>query len=415
MKQYQWRGFLKLLIALALMNSFVGCGSKNVKLGFLGNEDKIDPNLPTISQVRHIADVSSIAFEWEKIQDPNRIKGFVLFQIHSNGNTKKIATIKEPYATHFVVDSLLPETEYSFQIATIGQDNTISQKTPTITIKTSFIDPIEQAFASQDYAKRIKLIWSPHPNPSVTRYIIQRKTDKDMFLNVGTVKNRLLVEYFDEDLVDAKEYTYRIIAQDLNGIKSRPSKEINGKTRDKPAPVVTLQASQNLAKTIQLNWEPIPGAAQYEIYISSTLEGTYKPLARVNQTHYMHKVDEDSVVYFYKVSAIDPNDVASDLPKGAAQGATLPPPATPQITKGMIQGEYALIEWDIINDERVKAYAVYRYEGRLKNPLRFANTIQTQFIDKEMQKGKRYIYKVVSVDSEGNESLPSRSVELLLQ
>ena len=191
--------------------------------------------------------------------------------------------------------------------------------------------------------------------------------------------------------------------------------EINGKTRDKPAPVVTLQASQNLAKTIQLNWEPIPGAAQYEIYISSTLEGTYKPLARVNQTHYMHKVDEDSVVYFYKVSAIDPNDVASDLPKGAAQGATLPPPATPQITKGMIQGEYALIEWDIINDERVKAYAVYRYEGRLKNPLRFANTIQTQFIDKEMQKGKRYIYKVVSVDSEGNESLPSRSVELLLQ
>lgn len=415
MRRYARSAFCKLLASLALIASLAGCGGKGASLGLMSDKDKIDPNLPAIGQVRYIADVSSIAFEWDKIENPNAIKGFVIYQANSSGNNKKIATIKSPYATHFVVDSLLPQTTYTFQIATLGNDNAISQSPAKITIKTSFIDPIEKAFASSDYAKAIKLIWSPHPNPSITRYIIQRKNDAGKFLNIATVKNRLLVEYFDDDLDDAREYTYRIIAQDFNGIKSLPSEEIQGSTREKPKPITNLKASQDLAKDIQLSWLAVPGAAKYEIYISESLQGAYKPLVQVNKNYYMYKVGKDSAVYFYKVRAIDESGVAGDLPNGATQGATLPPPPTPQITKGVIQNNQAIIEWGVINNARVKGYAVYRYEGRSSNPLRFTNTIKTRFVDKEMQQGKRYIYKVVSVDANGNESLPSQEVELLIK
>lgn len=404
-----------MFIALATLTS---CSSKNTSLSFLAPQDKLDPNLPTIPQVRTIADVSAIALEWDRVADPNAIKGFVLYQINANNNTKKIATIKNPYATHFVVDSLLPETEYSFALATLGIDHAISQKSPALRVKTSYIDPIEKAFASSDYAKKIKLIWSPHPNPSITRYIIQRKNADSKsagFVNIGTIKSRLLVEYFDENLADAQDYTYRIIAQDMHGNKSRPSSEIIGSTRQKPKTITTLKASQNLAKNIQLSWEAVPDVARYEIFVASSIDGSYKPLVQVNKNYYTHKVGKDSAVIFYKVRAIDDKDVASDLSNGATKGATLPPPPTPKIIKGTIQNSHALIEWEVINDARVKAYAVYRYEGRLSSPLRFSNTIKTSFTDKEMHKGKRYIYKVVSVDSEGNESLPSKEVELLLQ
>ncbi|WP_082942606.1 MULTISPECIES: fibronectin type III domain-containing protein [unclassified Helicobacter] len=415
MRRYARSAFCKLLASLALIASLAGCGGKGASLGLMSDKDKIDPNLPAIGQVRYIADVSSIAFEWDKIENPNAIKGFVIYQANSSGNNKKIATIKSPYATHFVVDSLLPQTTYTFQIATLGSDNAISQSPAKITIKTSFIDPIEKAFASSDYAKAIKLIWSPHPNPSITRYIIQRKNDAGKFLNIATVKNRLLVEYFDDDLDDAREYTYRIIAQDFNGIKSLPSEEIQGSTREKPKPITNLKASQDLAKDIQLSWPAVPGATKYEIYISESVQGAYKPLVQVNKNYYMHKVGKDNAVYFYKVRAIDESGVAGDLPNGATQGATLPPPPTPQITKGVIQNNQAIIEWGVINNARVKGYAVYRYEGRSSNPLRFTNTIKTRFVDKEMQQGKRYIYKVVSVDANGNESLPSQEVELLIK
>lgn len=404
----------RLLITGIVLIGLSSCGGKSTSLGFLSAQDKLDPNLPIIAQVRTIADVSSIALEWDRVPNPNAIKGFVIFQNNAN-TSKKIATIKNPYATHYVVDSLLPETSYSFQIATLGADNAISQKSQAISVKTSFIDPVEKVFASKDYAKKIKLIWSPHPNPSITRYIIQRKNPNGAFLNIATIKNRLLVEYFDENLADAQDYIYRIIAQDLNGIKSRPSAETQGFTRQKPKTITAMQASQNLAKNIQLSWEAVPDIVRYEIYTSSTIDGTYKPLVQVNKTYYTHKIGKDGVELFYKVRAIDDNDVASDLPNGATKGATLPPPPTPIITKGQIQNSHALIEWEIINNARVKAYAVYRYEGRLGSPLRFGNTIKNSFTDKEMQKGKRYIYKVVSVDEEGNESLPSKEVELLLQ
>ncbi len=412
MKQYKSILFWVIFLSIFL----VGCSHKNIGIGFLSNNDKIDPSLPTISEMRILSDVTSIAFEWDLIQNPNLIKGFVLYQANPNGNAKKIATIKNSYSTHFVLDSLIPDTEYSFFIATIGLDNAVSQKSQAFKTKTSFIDPIEKAYASKENAKSIKLIWSPHPNPSITKYIIQRASDNGKFVNIATIKNRLLVEYFDENLSDGKEYSYRIIAQDFNGAKSLPSEVIIGQTRNKPKTIQSVQASTNLPKDIQLNWEAVPDVSKYEIYFSETLEGNYRPLVKVNKNFYTDKIGKDNVVRFYKVVAIDDNDIIGELPNGAARGNTLPPPPTPIITKGSIQKGYAYIEWEVINDERVKAYAVYRYEGgKSTQPLRFANTIKNTFTDKEMQKGKRYIYKVVSVDANGNESESSSEVELLLK
>lgn len=418
-----------------------GCANKTQPFSFLQKEEKIDENLPTIKQVRFIADVSSIAFEWELLENAN-IKGFVLYQNNQNGNTKKIATIKNPYSTHFVLDSLLPQTQYSFQIATLGHNNAVSNKSQPLLIKTSFIDPIETVIASQNNPKQVKLIWSPHPNPSIVRYIIQReetKKDKNKFFNIATVKNRLLVEYFDENLEDEKQYNYRIIAQDINGIKSLPSQIVSGKTRPKPPTIQTLQASNDKAKEITLSWEAIAGAKTYEIYASNEEYGTYKAIAKTKKTTYTENVEKfqknqrfqqdkklnqsnesnqqgEGLKRFYKVIAIDKDGVASNPQEVATLGMTLPPLPSPSIIKATIEDGKAIIVWEVINLERVKAYSVYRYEnGKKSTQLRFGNTTQTTFIDKEMQKGKKYSYQVVSVDEEDNESLPSKEVLLMIE
>lgn len=420
-----------------------GCTNKPQPFSFLQKEEEIDENLPTIKQVRFIADVSSIAFEWELLENAD-IKGFVLYQNNQNGNTKKIATIKNPYSTHFVLDSLLPQTQYSFQIATLGHNNAVSKKSQPLLIKTSFIDPVETVIASQNNPKQVKLIWSPHPNPSIVRYIIQReetKKDKSKFFNIATVKNRLLVEYFDENLEDEKEYNYRIIAQDTNGIKSLPSQVASGKTRQKPPMIQTLQASKDKLKEITLSWEAIAGAKTYEIYASNDEYGAYKAIAKTRKTTYTENVEKfqktqkfrqdkntkqdeqnepnqqsEGLKRFYKVIAIDKDGVASNPQEIATLGMTLPPLPSPSILKASIEEEKAIIVWEVINLERVKAYAVYRYEnGKKSTQLRFSNTTQTTFIDKEMQKGKKYSYQVVSVDEEDNESLPSKEVLLMIE
>lgn len=415
-------------VALIFVGIFSGCADKTQSFNFLSKEEKIDESLPTIlsHKIRYIADVSSIAFEWELLENTN-IKGFVLYQNNQNGSTKKIATIKNPNSTHFVLDSLLPETEYSFQIATLGHNNATSKKSAPLVIKTSFIDPIETVIASQNNPKQVKLIWSPHPNPSITRYIIQRQNQKGKFLNIATVKNRLLVEYFDENLDDETEYVYRVVAQDINGIKSTPSHIAKGKTRAKPPMIQTLKASNDKLKEITLTWEAIAGAKTYEIYASGDDGITYKSIAKTRKTTYTENVEklqksqsfkqgDSGLKRFYKVIAIDKDGVASNPPQYPAIGYTLPPLPTPVVQKASIEDEKAIIQWEVINLERVKAYSVYRREnGKKSTQLRFANTTNTTFTDKEMQRGKKYTYQVVSVDEEGNESLPSKEVLLMIE
>lgn len=393
---------------------FVGCASSHSGMGFLGNNERMDDTLPVVDEVRVLADVTSVALEWNPIQNPDDLKGFALYQLGSNGVAKKIAVIKNPYATHYVVNSLIPETRYAFEIVTLGKDNAISAKSQTINVKTSFIDPVEEVFASDNQPKMIKLIWSPHPNPSIAQYIIQRKQRKggdERFLNLATIKDRLMVEFFDKDLLDGKEYTYRIIAQDFNGAKSRLSKIVTGKTRKKPKTIQNLAASVDLAKRIILRWDKISGIEKYEIYASNTKNGRFSLIATTTNNSYIDRIQRDDITRFYKVSAVDSGRVIGE-PSNQAQGRTLPALPIPRITNETMRDNQAVIQWEVINNTRVKAYAVYRAEKRGR-ALRFADTTQNSFIDKEMQKGVKYTYWVVAVDDDHNESEPSQKIELL--
>ncbi|SQB98418.1 fibronectin domain-containing lipoprotein [Helicobacter fennelliae] len=410
MKPYSLILFCSILASVL----FLGCSNKSVGIGFLNTNDIIDQNLPVIHNIRTLVDVTSVALEWDLMQDIHSVKGFVIYQIQSNKKPKKIATIKNPYSTHYVVNSLLPQTSYSFAIAVLGKDNAISKQSQSVEIKTSFIDPIEQGFASFDKPKSIKLIWSPHPNPSITQYIIQRMNDSGKFLNIATVKNRLMVEFFDTNLSDGKEYSYRIVAQDFDGTKSLPSEVINGKTKNKPQTITSLQASRKYAKKIQLEWGSVAEAKKYEIYYSDTLDGKYNLLGTSDTNSFVDSINQDGVTRFYKVIAIDESGIASDLPKGAVMGETLPPLLVPKIIKSSVQNKHGVIEWEVINNAHVKSYAVYRLTEKTKTPLRFDNTTKTKFVDKDMALSKKYTYWVVAVDENGNESAPSQKIELWL-
>ncbi|PAF47596.1 hypothetical protein BKH46_03315 [Helicobacter sp. 12S02634-8] len=390
---------------------------QNNMLSLFGREDKIDTGLPIIKDVKTINDVRSVGFEWGSIDDTSLVAGFVLYRIEKDGVLKKIATIKNPLATHYYDNGLTPLSAYSYQISTLGKDGAVSPRSPIIHIKTSFIDAVESVFASEGYPKEIKLIWSPHPNPSISKYIIQRLDDRGVFLNIGAVKNRLYVEYFDKNLQDGKEYKYRVIAESFEGAKSLPSPIAVGKTKAQPSPITHLLASNNLPRAIKLDWDlsPQEDVVAYRVYSAGSIKDHFKMIAQTKENHYTDKIPQDGVERFYKVIPLDSTGLQGELPIGAVKGMTLTPPPTPIIIKGVIQNNQAVILWQSIDDMRVKNYAVYRYEGSFSSkPLRFGDITKNEFIDKEMTAGKKYRYQVVSVDGNGIESAPSKEVELLI-
>ncbi|AFI04224.1 fibronectin type III domain-containing protein [Helicobacter cetorum] len=406
--------FVQTSVVLGIL---MGCSSvKNHKFLAFDNKEHVDSQLPIVHSIRTINDVSSVGFEWANIVDAYKIDGFILYRLKKDGKPKKIATIKNPYATHYYDDGLETESAYIYQMATYKGDR-ISNLSNAISTKTSFINPVEQVFASQAYPKGVKVFWSPHPNPSISRYIIQRQNKDGKFSNIAMVKNRLYVEYFDKNLQDGQHYNYRVIAENFTGDKSKPSMVVEGKTKNLPPPITNVRVSQNLTRHIELSWDKSPQAdvIAYRIYASNARKDKYKLIAQTANTSYVDKIERDNVTRFYKVVAMDKVHIEGELPKDPVIGETAPRPEAPIIIKGLIQDSSALIQWENSIGPKINHYAVYRFEGNSKTPLRFGNITQNQFIDKDMKVGTAYRYQVVSVDKDGLESHPSKEVRLFLE
>lgn len=410
--------YLRLITLPVLLSVFL-----SACFSFFNANLQEDSSLPRLDSVNTLVDVSSVGFEWKLINN-EKIKGYVIYRSESGEGKglQRIATIKNRFATHFYDINLSPQTKYIYAFAVLGENDTISPKSEPIHIQTSFIDPVESVFAINNQPRSIKLIWSPHPNPSVDSYLIQRLNKAGEFKTIKTIPHRLSVEYFDEDLKDGETYTYRIIAKNHEGVESKPTQGISVSTIPQPAPIENIQASNDLPRSISITWEDAPDSAgvskkYYKILVSSN-DKDYKSIATTNQTNYTHKLQakDDGITYSYQVVLLGDNGLEGRMSSNPAKGSSLPPPSTPTQFEGkMIEGK-ATLSWQTPSDDRIVSYIVYRKEGALwTQSAKFIDIHNNGFIDKEMQKGKKYSYSVVSVDKHGIESKPSQEIELILE
>jgi len=185
-----------------------------------------DPSLQGIGKVHTLATMNSIGFEWEKIHN-RKIHGINVYRGNAAGDKqsfKRIGTIGNRYATHFVDTHVKADTAYSYTFTTfsLGQE---SRRSKTLTVKTL------PAFSAVSFVKAykvapsvVKLLWKPHSNLSVNAYIVQRSVSGCELKFVSQVQGRLMAEYIDTFVRTGKSYRYRIIAQSFDKIQAKPSK-----------------------------------------------------------------------------------------------------------------------------------------------------------------------------------------------
>lgn len=381
----------------------------------MGIKDEIDPNLPIVKTFRALPDVTSVGFEWKTPEDTTNIDGYVIYRENKKKEFKSIAFIKNAFSTHYYDDKLEPQTEYTYAIAAVGKDSKVSRKSAPLKVKTSFIDPVSFVYASQDYAQKIKIFWSPSPNPIVKNYIIERQEKQGKFVAIGSTTNRMLVEFFDRNVENGVEHTYRIIAQSHEGAKSVPSQLVVGRTRALPPIVAGIKTTQNKMHAIWLEWDKSESkdVIGYNIYVSDTPDNNYRKLAFVTRESYIDKIDSHGAIRYYKISAIDKYKLESNLQESGVGGQTLPPPMPPILTKGAIERTSAIITWEKASDGRALNCMVYR-SGSDGTRDKFNQEQNTSFIDKSIKEGISYTYHVTCMDKNGIESSRSRQVVLQL-
>ena len=210
-----------LLLSVLALIIFNGCGGIKGLMIY-----DTDPTLKTIKQVRTLPMMSSVGFEWEKIKD-RRIHGINIYRKapsnQGDQEFKRIGSIGNRYATHFVDTHVKPNTKYlyTFTTFTLGKESKHSAilrvKTRPPFVGVSFVEAYKVAPGV------VKLLWRPHPSERVNAYIIERSVNGGEWKYVSQVEGQLMAEYIDTFVRTGNTFAYRIIAKSYDNIRAKAS------------------------------------------------------------------------------------------------------------------------------------------------------------------------------------------------
>ncbi|MRI58611.1 MAG: hypothetical protein C6H99_03785, partial [Epsilonproteobacteria bacterium] len=160
---------------------------------------KVDTSLPTVTKIRTLSDITSIALEWTPVYD-ERVDGYYLYRGEKGKKLTRIATIDDRYSSHYIDKKLKPDTLYLYRMSTFTKDGVESRPSDVVEAKTLPIPESVTFFKAIDHLPReVKLIWRPHPYERVEWYIIERsEPGKREWKKIAQIKGRLNAEYIDK-------------------------------------------------------------------------------------------------------------------------------------------------------------------------------------------------------------------------
>ena len=409
-----------LLISFSTLILFSGC-SKNLTAT---KTLKIDPTLPVVVINGSISDMNAIAFEWKALQN-ERVGGVYVYRSQPDGEDKKlhrIDAVESRFTTHYVDTKVKPGTAYQYRFSTFDKAGNESKAGKTINVSTLPLFESVSFFDSIDAMPRsAKLIWRPHTNINVNQYYLQRKTHKEdsKFKTIAKIKGRLNAEYIDMDLRDNEIYSYRLYAVTFDDIVSKPGKPVQVSTKPLPQQVKHLTATPDQPKQVSLTWNASPekDIAYYKVYRSSRSGGGFDYHVKLHETHFIDKISEDETSYFYKVTAVDTDELESPM-GNPVKGSTLKRPIAPVVTLALIKDKSVRLHWKR-SDDRTVSYIIVKttqlsWLDKKRAEIKVSGDT-LQYTDVNVVPERPYIYELIAVDKNNIRSLPSDAQKLLLE
>jgi len=260
--------------------------------------------------------MKAVGFEWKSMKDP-RVKGIYVYKKSFDDEASEYestATIENRFTTHYTDEDVEPESKYAYYFKTYTQNSESNPSKEVVVSTLPVLDSVSWIHAIENMPRSAKIIWRPHTNQIVKRYILERKTlEDDEWSELDTIDGRLSAEYIDEELQDDFVYKYRIRVLTYNDIVSNPSKEVRIVTKPLPEQVQNIKATDNLPKQIKVTWNQVntKDFANYNLYRSQSIDGNYDLIAKIKKLEFIDTIEEDGEDYFYQVSVVDKDDLES--------------------------------------------------------------------------------------------------------
>ncbi len=229
--------------------------------------------------------------------------------------------------------------------------------------------------------------------------------------------------YADNTIVYGYSYLYNVIIVGPQGVFSKESNSILI-TPEQPPDAPSDIGAISRDKEVLLTWQtPGKGVLGYNIYRTTGSKGkgresTSTPINKglVLTTRYIDKEVENNIPYTYTIRAVNNNlDEGPPSEEATVMPQRQTPPQSPQGLAAIYNGKEVVLTWRDNPEPWVKAYNIYRASGIDKGFVLIGQSRASAYIDKDIEKGLRYFYRVTAIDDSPRvlESVASNTAEAI--
>ena len=316
---------------------------------------------------------------------------------------------------------LLDGETYYYQVLAVSPLGLTSLPGPPVKVTTAGPPgAVSGLTAKSGLIRQVVLAWQPLTDPKVQGYRVFRQSGKGSWEKVRSLEGREQSTFTDQELGDATAYAYHLVTKFKDGQESPPSPTVTATTKGPPSKVQKLEAVSKQARKVPLSWTPVnePEVKGYAVFRASKGSGPFEKIAIVEGRETGRFVDgekrgffgmatplKDETRYYYKVQAVNIVDVhGEDSPMDNAVTKPVPEPVV-GLQASQLEVKQVSLKWKAGEEEDIAKYEVYRGRDAESVNTRVLEVpaSSTQAVDKGLQDGSRYYYRVRAVDKDGLE------------
>lgn len=320
---------------------------------------------------------------WEAV--PNAVRYRVYRADHG---TRQYSLLKTVTGTSFANTGAVAGQTYDYYIEALSEEGSV-QFSQVVSCTCALPQPALQ-ISNVPSSGKIRLTWTAVDG--ATAYEIYRSSSKEG--SYQRIYSTSSTRFTNTSVAAGKTFYYKLKAIHSDPGANSALSSPKYRTCDLPQPVIKLS---NVASTgkIKISWEPIDSAVKYEVYRSTSKNGTYTKMGSTTKNSYVNNSSKAGKLYYYKVKALHTRSAANSAfssPKYRTCDL-----AQPVVTISRTASGKPKLTWGAV-DGAVK-YQIYRATSKNGTYKKMYTTAKTSYTNTSATAGKTYYYKVRAVHS----------------
>jgi fibronectin type 3 domain-containing protein len=294
--------------------------------------------------------------------------------------------------------------------------------------------PVNEVYSTKRERRLVQITWPTGTEPFLAGYHVDR-LDSDTEERVRLTEELIPVAnpiLLDDTVEDGKTYFYYVIAVSQTGIESEDGNPaiqfIESMVPPKPPSNLRAVVLED-GEGVRLDWDPSEKDDLFNTYVvlrriySEAGDRAFSQVnrSRVTGTTLIDRGIADigfteGLYYEYAVTASNAHGLRSDTIFAVMQMPDITPPDPPASFRAEIdRGARVNVTWAASPSTDVVAYNVYKTTNARDTSMVKVPRNRRFIVDENVVPGEIYRYFATAVDSVGNESSPSRFVEVMMR